>query len=61
MPVLKVVDMSGKETGEITLSDVVFGCGGKRHCSSHSGKSISFKSETGYTVYPHTHRGFRRR
>ena len=26
MPVLKVVDMSGKETGEITLSDVVFGC-----------------------------------
>ena len=25
MPVLKVVDMAGKETGEITLSDAVFG------------------------------------
>ena len=25
MPVLKVVDMAGKETGEITLSDAIFG------------------------------------
>ena len=25
MPVLKIVDMAGKETGEITLSDAVFG------------------------------------
>ena len=25
MPVLKIVNMAGKETGEITLSDAVFG------------------------------------
>ena len=60
MPSVKVVDMTGKEVGEINLSEKLFGAevSGRSPCR---GQSISAQSETGHTVHSYPHRGFGRR